>query len=297
MNRVQKKIYSYFERNPQLYVLFIFDKMVIIKAELNESQLWTGEYIYKVFDGAWLNTKYVIENSWKNKRVVLLFGQESYPQTEEQQLKFPLLDMLKANMEYREENYASFMLQLGHTVDVVLIDTMQNYLANKSFNHDRETHEASTSISFGGNTKHTVSYMLKNTHLFESIPTSFIEGAFLNRIHLYSSRRETKIQQLTEKSVSLCMGQTGVNYEELFVPYLYNTSEISIEDPYIRAPWKMKNFMELVTMIIDTHPVVDLKIHLVTNEKGKKYNTYPIAASRQDMRKRKACTISFIKDR
>ena len=121
-----------------------------------------------------------------------------------------------------------------------------------------------------------------------------------NHIQLIMTKnksRHPRIQQLTEKSVSLCMGQTGVNYEELFAPYLYNTSEISIEDPYIRAPWKIKNFMELVTMIIDTHPVVDLKIHLVTNEKGKKYDTYPIAASRQDMRKRKACTISFITDR
>lgn len=28
--------------------------------------------------------------------------------------------------------------------------------------------------------------MLKNSHLFESIPTSFIKGAFLDRIHLYN---------------------------------------------------------------------------------------------------------------
>ena len=34
-----------------------------------------------------------------------------YPQTEEQMLKFPLLDVLKANMEYKEEDYASFMQQ------------------------------------------------------------------------------------------------------------------------------------------------------------------------------------------
>ena len=79
-----------------------------------------------------------------------------------------------------------FEQQKGRNVDAVLIDTMQNYLANKSFNRGKGTHEASASMAFVGNTKHTVPYMLKNSHLFESIPTSFIKGAFLDRIHLYN---------------------------------------------------------------------------------------------------------------
>lgn len=110
---VQDRIYNYFERNPQLHVLFIFDKMNIIQTELEEASGWADGYIYKVFDGAWFNTKYAIENLWKNKRVVLLFPTELYPMTEEQQLKFPLLDMLKANMEYKEDDYASYMQQYG----------------------------------------------------------------------------------------------------------------------------------------------------------------------------------------
>ena len=86
-----------------------------------------------------------------------------------------------------------FEQQKGRAVDAVLIDTMQNYLANKSFNRGKGTHEASASMSFVGNTKHTVPYMLKNTHLFESIPTSFIKGAFLDRIHLYNPGWEIKM--------------------------------------------------------------------------------------------------------
>jgi ATP-dependent Lon protease len=416
-----------------------------------------------------------------------------------------------------------FEQQKGRAVDAVLIDTMQNYLANKSFNRGKGTHEASASMSFVGNTKHTVPFMLKNSHLFESIPTSFIKGAFLDRIHLYNpgweikmlkkdsfskgyglitdyiaavlhalrnddrtgllkdyakfdgslserdhlairktfsgmmkliypdgkmtdeeayelvdfaaeSRKRVKdqlyvidetfkaepaffkyinlktglemnvetlekvsntlivpinspghtankdltdadaqpfvvsdakssantqddsklkrprIQQLAEKSLSLRMGQTGVSYEKLFAPYLREANEITVEDPYIRAPWQIKNFMELVTMIIDTRPVDDLKIHLITNEEEEKipelidrmddikddlagcgiefdykfqdfhdrciktdtgwtinlgrgldmfekYGAFSIAASKQDMRKCKACTITFIKDR
>ena len=62
---VQERIYNYFERNPQLHVLFIFDRMDIIQTELGEVKEWADGYIYKVFDGAWFNTKYAIENTWK----------------------------------------------------------------------------------------------------------------------------------------------------------------------------------------------------------------------------------------
>ena len=335
-----------------------------------------------------------------------------------------------------------FEQQKGRAVDAVLIDTMQNYLANKSFNRGKGTHEASASMSFVGNTKHTVPYMLKNSHLFESIPTSFIKGAFLDRIHLYNpgweikmlkkdsfskgyglitdyiaavlhelrnddrtailkeyakfdgslserdhlairktfsgmmkllypdgkmtdeeafelidfaaeSRKRVKdqlyvidetfkaepakfkyinlksgmeinvetlekvsnalivpvnspsvstdlndsdtqvqntslsnnvsvptagektakrprIPVLQEKNLSFRMGQTGVSYSKLFAAYMENASEITVEDPYIRAPWQVKNFMEFVTMLIDTRPVDDLKLHLVTNEEEEK---------------------------
>ena len=335
-----------------------------------------------------------------------------------------------------------FEQQKGRSVDAVLIDTMQNYLANKSFNRGKGTHEASASMSFVGNTKHTVPYMLKNSHLFESIPTSFIKGAFLDRIHLYNpgweikmlkkdsfskgyglitdyiaavlhelrnddrtavlkeyakfdgslserdhlairktfsgmmkliypdgkmtdeeayelidfaaeSRKRVKdqlyvidetfkaepavfkyinlkngmeinvetlekvsnalivpvntapvstelndgdaqsqntslsgtpestpteetahkrprITNLQEKNLSFRMGQTGVSYTKLFAPYMENANEITVEDPYIRAPWQIKNFMEFVTMLIETRPVDDLKLHLFTNEEEEK---------------------------
>ena len=321
-----------------------------------------------------------------------------------------------------------FEQQPGRSVDAV--------------NRGKGTHEASASMSFVGNTKHTVPYMLKNSHLFESIPTSFIKGAFLDRIHLYNpgweikmlkkdsfskgyglitdyiaavlhelrnddrtavlkeyakfdgslserdhlairktfsgmmkliypdgkmtdeeayelidfaaeSRKRVKdqlyvidetfkaepavfkyinlkngmeinvetlekvsnalivpvnavptstdlndgdtqsqntslnvsgetgttenvapkrprITNLQEKSLSFRMGQTGVSYTKLFAPYMENANEITIEDPYIRAPWQIKNFMEFVTMLIDTRPVDDLKLHLFTNEDEEK---------------------------
>ena len=93
-----------------------------------------------------------------------------------------------------------FEQQKGRSVDAVLIDTMQNYLANKSFNRGKATHEATASMVFVGNTKHTVQFMLKNSNLFESIPTAFIKGAFLDRIHLYNPGWE--IRMLKKSSFS-----------------------------------------------------------------------------------------------
>ena len=86
-----------------------------------------------------------------------------------------------------------FEQQKGSAIDGKLIDIMQNYLANKKFNRGKATHEASASMCFVGNTKHTVPFMLRNSHLFESIPNSFIKSAFLDRIHLYNPGWEVSI--------------------------------------------------------------------------------------------------------
>lgn len=108
---VEERIYNYFKNNPQLHVLFIFDRLNFILSELEDVTWDDTLYLFKVFDGAWFNTKYDIENTWKDKRVILLFKEINCPHTEEQMLNFPLLDVLKANMEYKEEDYASFMQQ------------------------------------------------------------------------------------------------------------------------------------------------------------------------------------------
>lgn len=79
-------------------------------------------------------------------------------------------------------------------IEAKMVDTMQNYLANKSFNRGKGTHESTASMAFVGNTKHPVPYMLRNSHLFESIPTDFLQtGAFLDRMHFYNPGWEVKI--------------------------------------------------------------------------------------------------------
>ena len=344
-----------------------------------------------------------------------------------------------------------FEQQKGRSVDAVLIDTMQNYLANKSFNRGKGTHEASASMVFVGNTKHTVPYMLKNSHLFESIPTSFIKGAFLDRIHLYNPgweirmlkkdsfskgyglitdyiaavlhelrnydwtdklkeyalfdgslserdhlairktfsgmmkllypdgvvtdeeayelvdfaaesrkrvkdqlykidetfkaepavfkyiqlkdgeeicvetleqvsnvvivpqnasaalkaelnieeneipqesmpaddessankphRKRERIQTQREGAVSFRLGQTGVTFEKLFMPYLSKSKEITIEDPFVRTSWQLRNLIEFLTMLVDNRPDEDIKVRLVTWEEDEKL---PVLIDRLD---------------
>ena len=82
--------------------------------------------------------------------------------------------------------------------------------------------------------------------------------------------KRPRIPLLQEKSMTFRMGQTGVSYEKLFAPYMRDAKVITVEDPYIRASWQIKNFMEFALMLINTRPVDDLKLNLVTNEEEEK---------------------------
>lgn len=70
-------------------------------------------------------------------------------------------------------------------VDKAIVDIMKNYMANKSFSRGIETLGAEASMSFVGNTKNTVPYMLKHSDLFEELPPQYHDSAFLDRIHFY----------------------------------------------------------------------------------------------------------------
>lgn len=70
-------------------------------------------------------------------------------------------------------------------VNKKLVDIMKNYMANKSFSRGKDVYGASASMAFVGNTDHSVPYMLKHSHLFESLPSGYLDSAFLDRIHCY----------------------------------------------------------------------------------------------------------------
>jgi len=69
--------------------------------------------------------------------------------------------------------------------DKALVDILKNYMANKSFSRGIETLGAEASMTFVGNTQHTLPYMLKHTDLFDDLPEQYHDSAFLDRLHFY----------------------------------------------------------------------------------------------------------------
>lgn len=111
---LKDKIYSYFDRDPQLHVLFVFDSDFSrsLTIELEEID-WKPGYRLEIFDGlSWLGTKYAIEHAWNEEKIILVchclnpFGTENAE-------RFPLSGLLAANTEYRSESYEQFMQHFG----------------------------------------------------------------------------------------------------------------------------------------------------------------------------------------
>lgn len=108
---VQDKIYQYFERNPELKVLFIFNNE-FLAAELAGLE-WRTDYRYMDFKGDWFTVKYNLDNDWQYDKVILMMHQPSPLQVKSLQATFPLMDLLVANMEYHSQDYAAFIQQNG----------------------------------------------------------------------------------------------------------------------------------------------------------------------------------------
>lgn len=143
---IENKIYSYFERNEGLHVLFIFDPMGISGEELAEAQ-WREGYRFLAPKAGWFNIKYLIDRDWANDKVVLYFQQASPAEARQD---FPLMDLLKANMEYHDKDYAAFMQQYRipnqytsyiskHVAELQsdkAMDLLERHYAEKSFSID-----------------------------------------------------------------------------------------------------------------------------------------------------------------
>ena len=114
MNVLQKKIYEYFDRDPELKVLFIFqDAINALLIDELESAEWKTSYRYVDFKGDWFTTKYLLDNDWQYDKVVIYCHQFSPLKKKSLQPSFPLMDVLAANMEYHSQDYAAFMQQYG----------------------------------------------------------------------------------------------------------------------------------------------------------------------------------------
>lgn len=109
---IQDKIFQYFDGNPDLHVLFIFDQMGMLQAEIAECD-WPVGYRVVPFDGQWFTVKYNLTHDWKDDKVVLIFTGTRAPESQDEKMDFPLYGELKANMIYSEEDYLTFMQLRG----------------------------------------------------------------------------------------------------------------------------------------------------------------------------------------
>jgi ATP-dependent Lon protease len=68
--------------------------------------------------------------------------------------------------------------------------------------------------------------------------------------------------ELKEQHFTILYGDTGHSYESIIAPYLRGARAIRIEDPYIRAPHQIQNFVRFCEAVVK-HSAVR-KIHLIT---------------------------------
>jgi len=125
-------------------------------------------------------------------------------------------------------------------VNKALVDIMKNYMANKSFSRGVETIGAEASMVFIGNTRHTLPYMLKHTDLFDELPESYYDSAFLDRIHFYLPGWEVDIIRgelfsngfgfVLDYLAEILRYLRNQDYSNLYSQYFELVSDISTRD-------------------------------------------------------------------
>jgi ATP-dependent Lon protease len=70
-------------------------------------------------------------------------------------------------------------------------------------------------------------------------------------------------QPLTEQHYTIPYGDVGHAYDGIFGPYLVGAKAVTIEDPYIRAPHQITNFVRFCDTVIKFAPMVR-RLHLIT---------------------------------
>lgn len=111
------KIKEYFDRKPDLHVLFIFDAFGEKVDELMVYP-WPDDYHFEEYNGGAFRVKYNLEHEWKNQKTVILVRGVS-PADEQSRLAFPLLDVLASNMEFMEDSAELYMQEHGIKHDLI----------------------------------------------------------------------------------------------------------------------------------------------------------------------------------
>ena len=69
--------------------------------------------------------------------------------------------------------------------------------------------------------------------------------------------------ELAEQHFTIMYGDVGHSYESIIGPYLRGARSLTIEDPYIRLPHQIQNFVRVCELVVRSQTV--RKINLVTS--------------------------------
>jgi len=72
---------------------------------------------------------------------------------------------------------------------------------------------------------------------------------------------------LHEQHFTILYGDTGYSYESILGPYLRGTKELTVEDPYIRLPHQLQNFVRFCETVVKALTVK--KLTLITSYEEK----------------------------
>jgi len=94
--------------------------------------------------------------------------------------------------------------------------------------------------------------------------TSEINGGISSYVQDVSEDR-SKIpneDEPRERHYTIFYGETGYSYESIIGPYLKVAKEITVEDPYMRVPYQIQNFVRFCETAVKLSPI--RKINLIT---------------------------------
>jgi len=125
-------------------------------------------------------------------------------------------------------------------IDKSLVDILKNYMANKSFSRGIETLGAEASVAFMGNTRQTLTYMLKHADLFTALPDKYYDTAFLDRLHFYIPGWEVDIIRgemftsgygfIVDYLAEILKKMRNHDYSDLYMKFFKLHSDISTRD-------------------------------------------------------------------
>ena len=72
------------------------------------------------------------------------------------------------------------------------------------------------------------------------------------------------VQPLTERHFTIQYDDVGYSYDSIFGPYLAGARTVTIEEPYVRAPHQITNFVRFCETVIKSAPTVR-RIHLISS--------------------------------